>query len=299
MIVLVIVCDLSCRSSTSLSLPNCPSAMHSTFLSFAVASALVTAAAARSLPLQSSNAQVKRAPAEWNYIGCWSDEGDRQLGGASYAADDMTQGSCISFCESRGYSLAGIEYARECFCGYNLKSQSVKKTDGDCNMACAGDASLKCGGPNRLTIFTSPIPNQVVTNLGPAGSGWIYKSCYEDSVYARTLSRQLTVPMGNSVLGCTTACRAAGYKIAGVEWGSECFCDNTINFNRPSGLEGCDIACDGNKLEFCGGSQKLNIYEFEGLPGSTTTVSSTSRRKERVYAKPTCHRRRRSPPQQL
>lgn len=273
--------------------------MRSTFLSLAVVSALATVAVARSVPLQSSNAQVKRAPAEWTYNGCWSDEGDRQLGGASYAADDMTQETCISFCESKGYSFAGMEYARECFCGYNLRSNSVKKVDGDCNMACAGDASLKCGGPNRLTVFISPVSNQVVTNLGPVGSGWIYKSCYEDSVYARTLSLQVKIPRGNSVLDCTTACRAAGYRIAGVEWGNECFCDNTINFNRPSGLEGCDMVCDGNKLEFCGGAQKLNIYEFEGLPSATTTVSSHTCRKERVHTKLTCHRRRQPHPQEL
>jgi hypothetical protein len=140
-------------------------------------------------------------------------------------------------------------------------------------MACSGDADVKCGGPNRLNVYTSGAPTQIVTNPGPVGSGWTYKSCYEDSVYGRTLSQQVNIPGGNSVLACTTACKAAGYKFAGVEWSNECFCDNKINFNRAGDLEGCDMVCDGNQLEYCGGAQKLNIYEFEALLASTTTVS--------------------------
>ena len=126
--------------------------------------------------------------AEWSYHGCWTDEGDRQLGGASSHQDDMTPSKCISFCESGGYSFAGVEYARECFCGQNLKVKSVKKDDKECNMACMGDGNVKCGGTNRLNVFTSGAP-QIVTNLGPASSGWTFKSCYEDSVYARTLAQ--------------------------------------------------------------------------------------------------------------
>lgn len=84
-------------------------------------------------------------------------------------------------------------------------------------MICAGDGAQKCGGPNRLNVYTNGAP-QIVTNLGPLGSGWMYRSCYEDSVYARTLAKRVDTPGGNSVITCTNACKAAGYQFAGVEW---------------------------------------------------------------------------------
>jgi hypothetical protein len=246
------------------------------FLFGLAATSAFTVVSARSLPVTEHTSLVKRQPNGWNYYGCWTDEGDRQLGGASYHTDTMTPAVCISFCQSKGYSFAGVKYSRECFCGYNLKSKSVIKDDGECGMSCAGDADSNCGGPNRLNVYTSKARTQIVTNPGPVGSGWTYKSCYEDSVYGRTLAHQVQVSGGNSVSGCTSACKAAGYKIAGVQWSSECFCDNTINFDRPNGLEGCDMVCDGNTLEYCGGSQKLNVYMFEPLPSSTTAVGILS-----------------------
>lgn len=246
--------------------------MYTIFVALAALSVL-SGTSARSLQSRTYNSVITRAPAAWTYHGCWTDQGDRQLGGASYAADNMTPSTCIAFCESKGYSFAGVEYSRECFCGYKLKSVSTRQDDLECNMGCSGDSDLKCGGPNRLNVYTSSVPTQIVTNPGPINSGWTYKSCYEDSVYARTLAFRVDTPVGNSVLACTTACKAAGHKFAGVEWSSECWCDNTINYNRASGLSDCDMTCTGNPLEYCGGSQRLDIYEFDALPSSTTTVS--------------------------
>ena len=140
-------------------------------------------------------------------------------------------------------------------------------------MVCSGNSDLKSGGPNRLNVYTNGAATQIVTNPGPVGNGWTYKSCYEDSVYERTLAHKVDTPGSNSVLACTAACKAAGYKIAGVEWSQECWCDNVVKSGRASGLLDCDMVCTGNPLEYCGGSQWLNVYEFEALPSSTTTVS--------------------------
>lgn len=226
---------------------------------------------ATALTLQHQN--VARVPATWSYQGCYTDEADRQLGGEKLVSNSMTPDVCISFCGSKGYEFAGVEYATECFCGHQIRSKSVKKEEKECNMACAGDATASCGGPNRLNIYSNAAP-AVVTNPGPVGSNWKYLSCYEDSVYSRTLKHQLSVP-ANSVEACTSACKGAGYKYAGVEWSNECFCDNTILVGRTGGFDDCDMSCNGKPSEYCGGSQRLNIYEFTPpVSTSTTTVSA-------------------------
>lgn len=45
-------------------------------------------------------------------------------------------------------------------------------------MACSGNGAEACGGPNRLTLFTSggTPPPDPVHNPGPAG--WAWQGCY-------------------------------------------------------------------------------------------------------------------------
>lgn len=53
----------------------------------------------------------------WEYKGCAGDNVNaRTLQAASTATDDMTIEKCINYCKSAGYSLAGLEYAKECYC---------------------------------------------------------------------------------------------------------------------------------------------------------------------------------------
>jgi hypothetical protein len=203
-----------------------------------------------SLTLKHQN--TARDLADWNYYGCWTDDSERQLGGESYTSDSMTPASCISFCENKGYLFAGVEYARECFCGHQVRSKSVKKDESECAMTCAGDASLTCGGPESLSIYKSRSATSVTTNPGPAG--WTYLSCYEDPVYDRTPTVRVETSTPNSVESCTSACRTAGYKYAGVEWSSECWCDNEIRSASTGGFDRCDMTCIGYPNEYCGGS---------------------------------------------
>ena len=53
-----------------------------------------------------------------------------------------------------------------------------------------------------------------------------------------------------------------GYVLAGVEVGSQCFCDNvniTSAWDAPASE--CNSPCRGNNNEMCGGPWRLNIYE--------------------------------------
>lgn len=84
-------------------------------------------------------------------------------------------------------------------------------------------------GPTTMsTITTSSSP--------PKQTGWSSLGCYSDNVNGRTLANQVQVAGGASAMSveaCETACKAAGYTIAGVEYSGECckYCiedDNTL-----------------------------------------------------------------------
>lgn len=92
----------------------------------------------------------------WSYIGCYSDKlSARVLNGVEFAnlgSGKVTSTGCIDYCEKAGFSMAGTEYAGECFCGNEL-SQSSKIGADQCNMTCDGDASEVCGGSLALSVY--------------------------------------------------------------------------------------------------------------------------------------------------
>src|SRR5207248_1364864 len=114
---------------------------------------------------------------------------------------------------------------------------------------------------------------------GSAPAGWTYAGCYTDSVGARTLSVR-EFPAGSMTVElCTSACQAAGYTIAGVEYAGECYCDNVLRNGggpAPDGSTGCNMACNGNAAEICGGANRLSLYTASGSSVTTTTMSPTT-----------------------
>merc|ERR1711977_468711 len=77
----------------------------------------------------------------------------RALSSKTYADDGMTLESCASFCSP--FSMFGVEYGRECYCGNSLGAGSVKATNqADCNFLCPGDKTTYCGAGSRLQLYS-------------------------------------------------------------------------------------------------------------------------------------------------
>lgn len=94
----------------------------------------------------------------WTYQGCFDDNIDNQrtLPWALYFPDTNTAELCLGLCAQFGYSAAGMEYGEECYCGDPIDVDSVGSTlhpEGDCNIACSGNASAICGGGSRLSLY--------------------------------------------------------------------------------------------------------------------------------------------------
>lgn len=65
---------------------------------------------------------------------------------------------------------------------------------------------------------------------------------------------------------CQSACKSAGYSIAGLEYSQECWCGNSfVNggvYVSADGASGCTMTCKGNTKEWCGGSNRLSAYKL-------------------------------------
>jgi hypothetical protein len=92
----------------------------------------------------------------WGYMGCGTDDYyNRILTGANTAKDDMTNEQCVAFCEGKGFSIAGTEYSKECYCGNSIPDSGapIPGVPGNCKMECAGDESQMCGGGGTITLY--------------------------------------------------------------------------------------------------------------------------------------------------
>jgi hypothetical protein len=180
--------------------------------------------------------------------------------------DNMTVEKCLGACTAAGYSYAGLEYAGECYCGQSAPPTVV--TDGRCSMTCKGDSSELCGGPDGLSVYHSG------PSVLQSYNSWTYSGCYEDSIAARTLPREITTISADSmtVEKCLDACYTAGFRYAGLEWSQECFCGQALPPRQATDGR-CEMVCKGNSMEYCGGGNGLTVYTYSYTPPRATKRS--------------------------
>jgi len=102
-------------------------------------------------PLPTVTAEV---PGNVNFTlsGCFMEPPNaRALANLVVATDLMTVDLCLSACSDMMF--AGIEFARECWCGPTLTAGTTKQPDASCSMTCAGNQTEFCGGPSLLTLY--------------------------------------------------------------------------------------------------------------------------------------------------
>ncbi|KAJ7726258.1 WSC domain-containing protein, partial [Mycena maculata] len=204
----------------------------------------------------------------------------------------MTVERCTAFC--RSFQYAGVEYARECFCGTAMQVTNVTSAD-ECNMPCSGNASQTCGAGNRLAAYVNePLmqPASIPPSVGKGGR-WTYNRL--DSVSSRTLNASASVVGGMTEEKSTAACQAKGFSYTRTEYArrmpssfpfvltrsytfpSECWCGSTLT----SALSAkCDMRCTGNSTQLCGGGD-FSQFTATPIPGTPPRQVSGSRKYQR------------------
>ncbi|XP_020814451.1 xylosyltransferase oxt [Drosophila serrata] len=108
-------------------------------------------------------------------LGCYKDEKDRRLL-AGYYSSSKTSNSpaiCVELCLQSGYPYAGVQYGRECFCGFDTPPRAAKLPDSSCNTKCLGNPKEICGGFYAMNIYETGIAKftaqLAATTTPPAG----------------------------------------------------------------------------------------------------------------------------------
>jgi hypothetical protein len=117
-------------------------------------------AAPSSLEVRAAQSYLPAGPlkADWKTLGCANDlyPNARALnaGYSGSTSGSMTISTCLTYCNSQGTYLAGIEAGYQCFCGPTLDNGSKltqaaplsSSSNGGCTAACQGNSGQNCGG---------------------------------------------------------------------------------------------------------------------------------------------------------
>jgi len=98
-----------------------------------------------------------------------------------------------------------------------------------------------------------------------------YIGCFKDAgdpngLKGRDLNKFFMRSSDMTIEKCINACKKRGFKYAGVQYYSWCFCDNNYGKYGPS--NNCHTKCVGNNNQICGGEWANSIY--------STTKSNTN-----------------------
>ncbi|KAF3484451.1 uncharacterized protein GIQ15_03775 [Arthroderma uncinatum] len=191
----------------------------------------------------------------YSFEGCYTDSTEsRTLTGGASVDDKMTVKACSSHC--KGFQYFGLEYGRECYCGNSKGAGSMQVSETECKDPCGGDSSETCGASYRISIYkdTTWIPT-----INPKIPGYEYSGCYNDSASSRTLSDSFVYNEKMTVELCAAFCNGTNY--FGTEYFSECYCGASLSPGSTKQTEdGCSFFCSGNSTQYCGGSNRINIY---------------------------------------
>jgi len=250
-------------STTSSTSSHTSSSTSSTSSSVTPPTSTSSTSTSTSTTSSATSSSVPSTTPDWAYIGCANESTTsvRALSGTtSLRASNMTVEMCQAYCSSKKLPLAGVEYKTECYCGITLGQGSTLGQTG-CNLPCGGDGSEICGGMSRLSVYrnsTFPVP-RVVQSVGSL----TLRGCFIDSSNARVLSGYAySSSTGMSVETCAGTCMGKGYTVAGVEYGTQCYCGNSIPGSSSLAAESDCLAmlCPGDLSEYCAAGSRILVY---------------------------------------
>ncbi|WVF65608.1 hypothetical protein IAT40_000338 [Kwoniella sp. CBS 6097] len=276
----------SSSSSAAVSSSSSSSAAASSSSSSSASSSAAASSTSSSTSSAAPSATAPVIPTGWAAASspCIADgRSGRGLLGTFTIDYNNTIASCLQRCDNGGYPIAGIEYGNQCFCGSYLSNGASLTNTATCNVNCPGDStgSTKCGGYYAMSLFVSTKINAaaLTSDLSAAvetlPSGWSQAAKCMPEVSGRALTGLSYFSDGMTTSTCLNYCAARGFQYAGVEYGRECYCGNSIDngADLTKTSTACGTPCAGNPTVPCGGNNALTLYNNPAYSYSNTIIN--------------------------
>ncbi|KZV83066.1 WSC-domain-containing protein [Exidia glandulosa HHB12029] len=147
-----------------------------------------------------------------------------------------------------------------------------------CNPITSGPADAPMIPPSACGATTEIISKdsqQVKFPFISPVEGWTILGCAPDDINARVMSSERYANGAMTPKVCAAYCQEHGFGYAGVEYGSECFCDHAFDQSLLTARK-CDVHCDGDSTVNCGGNARLAVYQRGVAPLAPAQASDTS-----------------------
>lgn len=126
-------------------------------------------------------------------------------------------------------------------------------------MTSSASATLSASTTSTTTTTTSSTPTG--PSHRPTIAPFTLVGCQTEGSGARALSGK-TYSSGTALTlsACAEFCQ--GFRYFGTEYSAECYCGNALHASSsPAPLSECDMPCSGDASQFCGGPNRLTLYE--------------------------------------
>ncbi|KAH8882066.1 glycoside hydrolase [Thozetella sp. PMI_491] len=144
--------------------------------------------------------------------------------------------------------------------------------------------ALLAGGASQVAntcLPPAPVYNANFTSLG----------CYSDASSRTLVGLQIAAASNlNTPTYCADQCGAAGFKYAGVEYTSQCFCGNQIESTASKINESqCNMACSGDSSLLCGGIWALDLLQIYNPSDDPVIIGKDICARDPLCSNPICN----------
>lgn len=103
-----------------------------------------------------------------------------------------------------------------------------------------------------------------------SATNYVYAGCYNETTGISGTSGDRALDGGIHMIGtgnmtvpmCLDYCDGGSYAYAGIEYSRECWCAQHISGLSVKFADAeCDLGCDGNQTQTCGGALKLTVSD--------------------------------------
>ena len=206
-------------------------------------------------------------------IGCYQDTyayGRQILALSQNVGGPLTLAYCAAL--ASGYQYFGVSNGHACYWGNEILSYSDLASGpvpaDRCSVPCYGDHSENCGSDWTNAMY------QLTSSL-QAASPWEAASsaCTAEGTNGRALNGARITADDMTSAKCTAFCSSKGFAIAGVEYGTECYCgDSLVNgASLAKTSTRCDMPCPGDRGQNCGGPGSLKLFV---LPSTAASLNN-------------------------
>jgi hypothetical protein len=114
------------------------------------------------------------------------------------------------------------------------------------------------------TTTTISAPTATLTRT-PTVPPFTHAGCWTEGTGARALGAKTYASASNMTLdSCAAFC--AGHRFFGTEYASECYCGDILHASASNAsLADCAMPCSGDPSQYCGGAERLELYENEDV----------------------------------